>query len=696
MAIPLAKTVQIAGFLQQVRRGTVAPPTARTFEAEVWTLALKQAVDPAEAAFIAAGLWFAAELETRWRLIAELGLSKTSVAVISRHLAGTANSAQLLVDALLLQARLSARDSEIATGSLAHVKLGADGERAATADMIRTSTLDALSKFASYIRTAVADVEGGGGLDEAAVAAAYRLSEDIYLLEYLWGHVLWRSWQMAEAGNHIHFSPPTLDPWGASFVVAEFRRDQLFAECSVVYSLEWERPGSVLSPAWRVDVRRKDNRFRFSAAPLKPGAGPLPSGYVLGQIIEDTELEPYLHDPLPNLAEPGITLHNLVDSWQLLALAAEGIRDELFKRKADAGPLEFAPVVRRSDLEALLSVLGLSSAKCKAVIDFLIYERRAIDGLWSKPFLPLAKDRITPVLTPLICPNLLRTAELWLTEAAGEAFFQKRGNEAEARLQGRVAEGLSTRPWGHSSKVLQAPWEPKIDGVRRDIDLVICIGKTVFIGEMKLKKYPTSAAEVGRHVQEFEHAADQLDIRLAWLSRNKPLLAEKVAFGGNPEDLVLHGFIVSGTPFGSGVRAGTHPVIDRDELLFFVDNDVFLVAANVNAQTDYAGAPLRPGLDLILVEDDPAAAFLAFLEGPLHVRHHETALSADVRTNKLHASGQTLEWPEPFVDGGRLEQDLDVLAETMRTAWRRDVADARKRLATPFEHGRLCEQAMHG
>jgi hypothetical protein len=667
------------GLLHQVRRGKVAPPTARDFDPGLWRQAQSAAACPDDAAFIAAGLWFGDAVQTRWRLMPELGLEKMSAGVMSRHLAGVANLAQLRVDALTAQVRLGMEDDEIPDGSIAHVKLGAAGEKAATADMIRTSTLDTLGKFAGYIRTTVADAKGGAALDPAAVAAALALCEDIYLLEYLWGQVLWRDWRMTQEGQHLRFSPPAPDPWGRSFVVAEYRREQLFFEFYGVHALEWARAGSVLSPAWQVDVKRKDDRFRFSASPLWPGDGPLPTGYVLGQVLEDTELGPYLHDPLPNLTAPGITLHNLVQAWQILALAAEAIAARLNKKKP-ADPLAFAPVVRRSDLEGLLEVLGLTSAQRRALVDFLVWNRRAVDGLWSKPFLPVAEGRVTPVLTPLICPNLLRTAELWLTEAAGEAFFQKRGNQAEGRLQARVAAGLAQRRWGRSGKVVQEGWEPKIDGVRRDIDLVIRIGETVFVGEMKLKKYPVSAAEVGRHVQEFGHAAEQLDIRLSWLSRNLPLVAEKTGFEGDPRDLVLRGFVVSGTAFGSGVTAGAYPVIDVDELLFFFDNDAFLVAADVSARTGYAGTPLRPSLGLALVEDEPAAALLAFIEGPLHVRHAEAALASDVRINRLKASGQTLEWPEPFVDGGRLGRDLDALAEAMRADWRARVADARRRL----------------
>lgn len=679
MAAEAKPTIVPASFGRRLRRGTILPPTARNFDVAIWQAELKAAQLPSDLELIRTGLWFYDALQVRWTRLQELGLTDLPMADLSRHVVGTANLMHLRTDALLLKASLAADRPGLPFGSMSHVKL-ADGDGGgATADMIRTSTLDTLGKFVGYIRDAISPGRGRARLDEALLRKAYPLFEDIYLLEYLWGRIAWCGWRMTEVAERLRFMPPEPDPMGNSFVVAEHRREQLLAEFLTVYAAEWSALGSLLPSAWKVSVRKRPDGFSFDTQPVPAGEGPIPSGYVLGELLQATELAPYLDDPLPLLGEVAISLRDLVSAWALLALGAEGLSDHLLAKGPAAPPSAFAPSVRLTELHSLLDPLGWEAAKCSAVLDFFVYEGHALDGLWSKPLVPIAAGRVVPALTPLICPNLMRTAELWLTEGAGDAFFTKRGNEAEERLRHDIAAALVDRPWRSSVDVLQTPWVPKIGGVRRDIDLVVRIGETVFVGEMKLKKYPVSAAEIGRHTAEFDHAAEQLDIRLTWLADNKTLLASKTGFQGDTKSLAIEGVIVSGTAFGSGTRAGGYPVIDRDALLFFFENDAFMVAARGRRETGYVGEAVKPSHALPLVENNAAASFLAYVRDPLHVRYAEMGLVMDTRVNVLKATGQTIEWAEPHVDGALLGPGhADTLAHAMRTMWRDRQAKAQR------------------
>lgn len=659
-----------AAFERRLRRGKIAPPTARNFDPEPWQQVLEQAESEQTRELARAGLWFHAALQARWASLEALDLANAPAGVLSRHAAGIANFMQLRTDAMIALESQQLDAASLPTGSMAHVKLGI-GEGAATADMIRTSGIDTIGKLAGYVRSTVTRGRGNARLDKAALSQALPLFEDIYLLEYLWGRVAWCGWRMIPDGTHLRFDPPSPDPLGESFVVAEYRRELLFAEFGAVYAMEWRADRSALPPAWQVRARKRDDRFDFEVLPAMAGTGDLPAGYVLRELLKGTELAPYLDEPLQLPGDPAISLNDLVSAWELLALAAEALRSQILGKRPVGNDLAYAPSVRLTDLETLLVPLGWDAPKRKAAIGFFVYEGEAIDGLWSRPLLPIGGGRVVPVLTPLICPNMMRTAELWVTQGAGETLFTRRGNEAETRLRRDIAAALRDRPWRASASVLQEPWEPKIDRVPRDIDLVIRIGSAAFIGELKLKKYPVSAAEVGRHAEEFEHAAGQLDIRLAWLARNKALLAAKTGFGGDPESLTLHGFIISGTAFGSGTRAGGYPVIDRDALTFFFENDAFLIAAGADRADGYVGRALRPSLGLPLVEHDAAVSLLAYLGDPLHIRYAEAGLVAGTRLSHLKASGETLEWAEPFVDGALIGPlHADALAETLGARWR--------------------------
>lgn len=674
-----------ATFMQRLRRGKIPPPTVRNFDPELWQQ-MSQIEDEDTATLARTGLWFHAALQARWNGLEALGLANAPVGVLSRHAAGIANLMQLRTDAMIAVESKELDMTAFPTGSMAHVMLGT-GEAAASADMIRTSGIDTLGKLAAYIRSVVVRGTGASRLDRTIVERALRLLEDIYLLEYLWGCIAWCGWKMHQDGGHIRFAPPAPDPLGESFAIAEYRRELLFAEFCAIYGREWVADSSTLPAAWKVSVRKHHDHFRFEVLRVPAGTGNLPAGYVLRELIKGTELAPYLDDPLPKLGDPAISLGDLIAAWELLALAGEAIgRFILGKRSTDI--LAYAPTMRVADLDALFAPLGWPVSKRRAVIAFLTYERDAIDGLWSKPLLPIGGDRIVPALTPLICPNMMRTAELWVTQGTGEAFFNRRGNEAEMRLRSDIAAALRKRSWRASATVLSDAWEPKIDGVLRDIDLVIRIGTAVFIGELKFKKYPVSAAETGRHAEEFAHAAEQLDIRLSWLARNKATLAEKVGFAGDPATLTLHGFIVSGTAFGSGTLARDYPVIDRDALTFFFENDAFLVVAGAERADGYIGKASKPSLSLPLVEQNPSASFLAYLRDPLHVRYAEAGLSAKTRVNRLNASGETLEWLELFVDGALIgPRHADALAETLGKRWREQQDQAQAMLTCQASPG---------
>jgi hypothetical protein len=403
-------------------------------------------------------LWFRDALTLRWTQLDALGVADLPADLLTRHVAGVANHMHLRSEARVLSASFEADSASV--GAIAQVKLGDPGEQAATADMMRTSTIDIVGKALGYIRTVVATREGRAPLDRARLRQAYRMFEDIYLLEYLWGRVAWCDWKMSADGARLRFAPATPDTAADSFAVAEFRRHQMLAEFQHVFGMEWTAKGSVLETSWNVRARKQDARITFEFTPAAPGQRGIPGAYLLRQVLMATELAPHLEEPLHRLGQPSVSLNDLLLAWELLSLSAEAVRDLLFRKSPDAGALAFAPRLRLSDLEALLAPLGWPMPKRNAIMKFLVYGSDATDGAWSKPFLPVGDNWVVPLLTPLICPNLIRTAELWAAEGAGDAFFTYRGNASETRLRREIAEAATERSWGKTVAVVQTPWNP--------------------------------------------------------------------------------------------------------------------------------------------------------------------------------------------------------------------------------------------
>lgn len=248
-------------FKDLLQRRKISPPTARNFDETVWHTALAQPQYSSEIDLIRTGLWFAKQLQSRWRLLEDIGIAGVASSVLFRHIAGVANQMHLRTDAMLAAAALSATDGVSASmSSLTQLKLDIDGQ-SATADMRRTSTIDTLGKFTAYIQNTSTPQPNIVRLNEASMKEAYPIFEDIYLLDFLWGQIVWCGWRMGEVSEQIQFVRPKPDQMGESFVVAEYRREQLFAEFQAVFRMEWQHSCSILPAVWHVQVRKRDNGY---------------------------------------------------------------------------------------------------------------------------------------------------------------------------------------------------------------------------------------------------------------------------------------------------------------------------------------------------------------------------------------------------------------------------------------------------
>ncbi|MFT8898363.1 MAG: hypothetical protein ABF968_15605 [Acetobacter sp.] len=637
----------------------MAPPTVRNFNPEKWSA--ERNAFPAggrDDSLHAAGLWFYNELNRLWSQIATLGFPTLHPALAYSFIAMVANKNEMQISK---QFSAAIADSSIDTPfyALAALRFGDSKEGATTADMRRTSLIDTLGKAVSIAGSSFQVEQPIFGNEE--MREVLDSFSDIYLLEFLWSRVLWFDWSLKRVGSSYQFTAPQLDRVAGAVVVAHWRHQMLVAEFISVYSLEWISQNSVLSSCWQVCARSKPGRLVFKAQKVRPGEGELSLAAIILDILEVEELGPYLDRSLPNVeGEEPICIRDIVEGWELLFLAANAAKRLLLQTPGKGGPDRLSLAIPIQVLVNLLENLNWSRRKCIAVIDFLTFKGLSKDGVWTKPLLQVGKRRLM-LLTPLVSCNLLRVAELWAAEGAGEIFFAERGKEFEARLRNTLVKKLAERPWSDDAMVLETAWEPRIDRVCRDIDLLFRIGNAVFIGEIKIKRYPNSAPEVGRYLREFEKAADQLDIRLNYLRQNLQEVSKRTNYKGKLSDLRVVGFILSGTPFGSGMTVGNYPIIDSAALDFFFSNDVFLSMATLDRTSGYEQKPTTSGNSIELVNDDPAVCMLGYLIDPLHVRYAEYGLRSVERRHVLKVSGDLMLFPEAYIEP--LQSDV----ETTRT-----------------------------
>ncbi len=159
-------------------------------------------------------------------------------------------------------------------------------------------------------------------------------------------------------------------------------------------------------------------------------------------------------------------------------------------------------------------------------------------------------------------------------------------------------------------------------------------GSTRSPPELKFRKFPTLPIEINRYRSELQHAADQLEKRLAFLDVNRRAAAQKTGYRGRPDDLQMFGFIVTAAQFGAGLKIGNFPVIDSDLFFEFFRLDSFFAMMEHQSLLDPKAfkIPLRTerGLSVDLIRH---------ICNPLRIRWFEFGITEYQRTGKQIQEG---------------------------------------------------------
>lgn len=303
-----------------------------------------------------------------------------------------------------------------------------------------------------------------------------------------------------------------------------------------------------------------------------------------------------------------------------------------------------------------MHVLDWTEGKRRAVVEFLKFYPKAVDGLWSNPLVLLDDGSFSPALACIVEPNLYRLCEQWLSSAKANNVLRQRGDRFEKQVRERCKAEITPTAPDDEIFVVVENWRPAVG----DIDLAFRIGDTLFIAELKFKKFPTLPIEISRYVDELQHAAEQLDKRLAFLNLNKTTAAQKTGYRGQPDDLRVFGFILTATQFGAGLEIGGHPVIDSDLFFEFFRLDSFF--AMMEHQSLLDPKAFRTPYKIPLRTDSGFSAdLIRHIGNPLRIRWFEYGLKEHQRIVTLKTSPDLrVKWVETAVDTGDLVGDQGV------------------------------------
>ena len=545
----------MGAFIDQVRAGKIQRPDQKGFTIAQWNRSFtrKSPPDVADERLHRVGLWFHDYFERVRSDVAALDHGELTVAEQVRCLVGALNYHLRGLQEMWFGAGLS-KPAPIHTGQLSMLTAAVDGLR-----FPLSATLGDKQRRPRRIHddvTVLRDVHR-----QLVLGNIYDRLEELFTL------CVWEGFHLRESEGRQLLVPGDEAERG-SFAIGAFRRDMLVVDSAMLLMREWS------NYSLRLRVELWTSTPAIAEEVDAPGVPHLivqerkvdTKSYPpdLGQRLQAEELYhiQLKHTPLPKLSN--ISIHTLLDAWSVLYPLA----DIATRRAGEAEPTDsltriqdFAPLFDERELVgALAAALSIDLRMAAIALEVFIFEgkvRAALD-LWNAPFVRVAPNKLTVVVEALRSPNLLRSLEKWAVY--GGLDLTARGVPFENHVRRRLLEGCRL------ANVQVHPTSAWIAGAvraeREQIDLVVRIGSTVLLGEVKCSITPTAPMEFHNYNKVLDSAADQILRKSAFVKRH---WSELVAVTGweIPETSRVIEVIVTNQPYGAGRTVRGVPVIDQ-------------------------------------------------------------------------------------------------------------------------------------
>lgn len=530
-----------------VKKGQLPHPTSSTFEETSWVeamdrLGIKKSRDYALAI---SAVHYGREI-TSLRASRAAGLVEgMSRSGGIRLLAATANQQYLTLMAKVTAANKARRkEGPVHFEQLDQTPVANVGGQAMTGDDHATHLVDALPHWLHHIMTLQDDGVSRTPDEPDQVAGRAMMVTSIERgLRDLWMEALWSGHRLGmDKGTMLHrpLDPPSSERW----FIWELRHQALLAQEMFIDLGAHIVGAGKLAPAVPVLARSVTKIYRGVGGRRRYRLGAVTGRNPVDRlrVSEHDALERlytglFLDEPLPKLAPHVIDCRLLNRAWWVIADLARLLGDEAGKPwfDDDKGVGRFAFAIGREELAGLLTeALDITAARARAVVDFLTVDptdSKALfgRGLWPAPLLPdVARGRLYLVAAPLLIGSPLRRVEAWLergglTDRAG---IKGRGKPFEDHVRKTVTDALAGNALLADHQV--AAHALKRKGSSEEIDLIVRIGRTLLVGEVKCFLFPSEPLERFNYLKNVEGAADQARDKAAWVDQNRAKVAALV------------------------------------------------------------------------------------------------------------------------------------------------------------------------
>lgn len=415
----------------------------------------------------------------------------------------------------------------------------------------------------------------------------YQLGAFYGVLEQYWEDCLWNDYRF-ELDDRLLLTPgnPMFAAWK---VIGQFRRNILVHSNTTARLLDFHK-------------HHKHKTHDELGLPRPIRAITMRQGLTCYSLADDAEVErstaaTYLiiHEAMepyysgystyqsPRLG--GATIHEVVRCWAVLSSLAKCLKDSpsAAPPTLDGDSLLVHVAAPRVDKKALLNAvsesLEIDMQRSQALIDFLTFDAtdKSDNGkneLWSQPLIPYSDDQLLILFTPLLWGTTQRNVNIWLRQMGAD--LAVRGNSFETHVRQTLEHCAQLSRMKTHVRVMKHAFTFNLPGTAEpryeDIDLLLLMGNTLIVGEVKCFLQPADSLGTFSHRKKVIGACDQLARKIDHIRRHEKSF-RKQCLKANfrlPERLSIQPVVVLNGPAHCGLPYNEIPIVDTAILSKFL------------------------------------------------------------------------------------------------------------------------------
>ncbi|WP_157422015.1 hypothetical protein [Acidovorax sp. Root219] len=280
------------------------------------------------------------------------------------------------------------------------------------------------------------------------------------------------------------------------------------------------------------------------------------------------------------------TLFDLIEAFRLLFLLAHVSLEAFphFEKLDTIGKAsKFSPTVSLNELtRAITSATGWPHQKATDVIEFLIYDATNKKDLWCHPLVKVDAHNLTYLVASLNSPVLQRVIEHW--HGALNIPLKEKGTAFEDYVLEQTNTALEENTVIQDYNKAVSRTLKSAEGTSEQIDLVLRLGKTVLVGDMKSIVTTDSPHSIFRGRERVSQGVSQIKRKAKFFKENIEQSFQALGWKFDPSaDYNIISMIVSSNQTLSGVVYDDVPVVDVEILSkYFRDPVVPLMSLGIN------------------------------------------------------------------------------------------------------------------